>query len=459
MVPPLPARTAGVELFVDRALAANRRFPVAVANLALAAVICERLDGMPLSIELAAARARSLALPEIADRLGRRFSLLTDRRSHRDTRHSSLQATLDWRFGLLTPRLQALFTRLSVFAGSFDLTAAHAVCADSVDDPEAGDDVHTLDELQWLVDKSLVRSEDHRGATRFGLLETMRQYSAERIDPARRDALRDRHAEHYAAVAERTWEAGRGREELEWCFRIAADKDNLRLAFETAVERQDAGLALRIAAPLYPYTRVRLDSEMWEWTETALAMPGALDHPLAVRALVHASIAGNMLSDPGRAEERARQAAEVEARLGLEPDPAVPAALSYAAGFAGKGALSEEAARRALALAEARGAAYRYEQAEALYMLGFYRRTQGQPADDQLIRRCLELSREVGSARCIANAYWTEGVTYADVDAQRAVSALEAGPRSPGPPTPGSWSGCCPATWRWSGPTSTRWRG
>jgi hypothetical protein len=80
-----------------------------------------------------------------------------------------------------------------------------------------------------------------------------------------------------------------------------------------------------------------------------------------------------------------------------------------------------------LALAVARGAAYRYEQAEALYMLGFYRRTQGQPADDQLIRRCLELSREVGSARCIANAYWTEGVTYADIDAQRAVSALEAG--------------------------------
>src|SRR5688572_30547442 len=197
LVPPL-ACTEAVQLFVDRAQSTLPSFARTDGNAASLSEICRRLDGIPLAIELAAARVRVLSPEQIARRLDDAFRLLTGGSRTAMPRHRTLRATMEWSFGLLVEREQMLLRRLAAFAGSFTLDAAETVCAGG---PLEADDI--LDGVAALVDKSLVVMEAGDGVARYRLLETVRQYGLERLTEAgERDALERRHAEHFLRIVE-----------------------------------------------------------------------------------------------------------------------------------------------------------------------------------------------------------------------------------------------------------------
>ena len=198
---------------------------------------------MPLAIELAAARTRSLSPADLAQRLDDRFRLLRGSGRGGVERHQTLRATIDWSYRLLDDSEQLLFDRLSVFAGSFDLAAVEAVCGDGEDlDP-----LDVLDGLSALVDKSLVVTDHQARPARYRLLETLRQYGAERLDErGETDLLRGRHLAHYVDVAEAARAAFQGDDPHGGVARFDANWDNLRAALGWAVATDDASAAEKL---------------------------------------------------------------------------------------------------------------------------------------------------------------------------------------------------------------------
>ncbi|MCJ7672422.1 MAG: adenylate/guanylate cyclase domain-containing protein, partial [Acidimicrobiia bacterium] len=259
-----------VQLFVERARAAQADFSVAASDLAAVAEICRRLDGMPLAIELAAARAVAMSPSEIASLLDERFRLLTGGRRSAVERHQTLRATVDWSYGLLEERQRLVFDRLGVFAGTFDGAAATAVVG--VEGIERFD---VLDALTDLVAKSMVvaeRTDD--GTTRYHLLETLRQYAREQLDETgAADDWRRRHAEHYAAFAADSGTALLGPDEIAWRHRLIEDADNLRAAVTWALDRDDepdVRIGFRIVAALHIEAAMRRASGVSAWAARAL---------------------------------------------------------------------------------------------------------------------------------------------------------------------------------------------
>jgi len=217
-------RCEAVQLFVDRAGAARPGFTLTSANAQTITDICRTLEGLPLAIELAAARVKALAAHQIRDRLSDRFRLLIGGRG----RHQTLRSTIDWSYDLLSEKERALFRRLCVFAGGFDLPAVQAIWPDG--DP--------LDPIEQLVDKSLVTVEQLTDEKlRYRLLETLRQYGAERLAEAgEEDDARERHFAHYADVAERAY-AQRIEHEAEMLASLEADHDDFRAALKWSCSR------------------------------------------------------------------------------------------------------------------------------------------------------------------------------------------------------------------------------
>jgi predicted ATPase/class 3 adenylate cyclase len=235
-------RSEAVRLFVERAGAAKRDFVLSDANRDAVAHICRRLDGVPLAIELAAARTSSLTPEEIMQRLADRFRLLTGGSRTAMARQQTLEAAVDWSHDLLTPAEQVLFRRLSVFSGGFDISAAESVGAG-----EQVDKADILDLLARLVDRSLVVADDSReGGTRFRLLETLRQYGRKKLlDSGEAELFQRRHFEHYLEFAETALRERRHDQNL-WLDRLEVELNNFRVALEWAV-RSDGDLELRLA--------------------------------------------------------------------------------------------------------------------------------------------------------------------------------------------------------------------
>jgi predicted ATPase/tetratricopeptide (TPR) repeat protein len=246
-VPPLPVPPAGaasdpeelrryasVSLFTERAHAADPGFELTAGNAAAVAEICRRLDGLPLAIELAAARVRLLPPQALASRLGQRFSLLTGGARDLPERQRTLRNTLAWSFGLLPVAEQALFARLGVFAGSFSLPAAEAIGADAPGPDRPGS---VMDTLGALVDSSLVRAQTGGGEPRFSLLETIREYALDRL---REDGdwvpAHDRHAAYYVTLAEPATADLAGPGQLAWLDRLETEHDNLWAAVSWLVD-------------------------------------------------------------------------------------------------------------------------------------------------------------------------------------------------------------------------------
>src|ERR1700750_3000807 len=236
-VPPLPVPPAGaardpadlqryasVSLFVERAHAVAPGFELTDANAGAVAEICRRLDGLPLAIELAAARIRLLPPQALALRLDRRFSLLTGGARDLPERQRTLRNTLDWSYGLLSAGEQALFTRLGVVAGPFSLPAAEAVC--SPGESQGGGPGQVMEMLGSLVESSLVGAETRADEPRFSLLETIRDYALERLAGGGRGAAHDRHAAYFGALAEPSGAELAGPEQLTWLARPETAHDN-----------------------------------------------------------------------------------------------------------------------------------------------------------------------------------------------------------------------------------------
>ena len=247
-VPSLPIADEAVELFTDRARRARPEFVVAEDNRALVEDICERLDGMPLAIELAAARVRALSLRQIADSLHDRFRLLTGGARTAVRRQQTLRASVDWSHALLTEPEQVLFRRLAVFAGGFDLDGAQAVGADS-----EAQLYQLLDQLSLLVDKSLVVADDTADGMRYRLLETVRQYAQEKLgESGEADQVRTRHRDYYTTNA--TELDAQGQAGIEPLLRWAGvEIDNLRAAFNWSRETSDPETALRLVSALQQF--------------------------------------------------------------------------------------------------------------------------------------------------------------------------------------------------------------
>jgi non-specific serine/threonine protein kinase len=249
------------------------------------AQICRRLDGIPLAIELAAARIKILSVDEIAVRLDDRFSLLTAGSRTAVPRHQTLRATIDWSYDLLTEPERILLRRLSVFAGGFALEAAEEVCSRGMKRSDI------LDLLGRLVDKSLVIVEANVeiSETRYRLLETIRQYALEKlIELGEAPAIRDQHLGYYLTLAEKSEPNMFGGESEIWFRRLDKELDNIRAATEWSTNTGKAHMALRIAGALdYFWFSHGLSASEWhEWVQQALARPEGKERTLArARAL------------------------------------------------------------------------------------------------------------------------------------------------------------------------------
>ncbi len=275
---PIPALTqyAAVHLFVDRALAANPDFRVTPANSPSVASICHRLDGIPLAIELAAARLRSMTAQEVDRGLDRRFQLLTGGARTALPRQQTLRSLVDWSYELLDDAERALFVRLSVFAGGWTMDAAEGVCAGDGIEVES-----VLGLVAALIDKSLVLADEHDGATRYRMLETLRQYAEDRLrarpDEAR---ARDRHLAHYLRVAEAAEPHLSDPDQRTWFDRLEIEHDNLRTALAWATGEGAATAShdadergLRLAGALFRYWIVRrYPREGLGWLSSLLAV-------------------------------------------------------------------------------------------------------------------------------------------------------------------------------------------
>lgn len=277
--------SAAVQLFVARSQAVAQDFELTRANAAIVAQICSRLDGIPLALELAAARVRVLGVEQIRTRLDDSFQLLTGGSRIAPTRHQTLRAALAWSDELLSDAEKAVFLRLAVFVGEFQLPAAEALCDDL-----AGEGGEILDIVTGLVDKSLVVVKRTDGAAWYRLLEPVRQYAYELLEAAGEvRATRERHAAFYLELAEAAEYDLYGPDEVYWLNQIEREHNNFRAALEWARQDPDPRIELRLAAALEPFWNVRGHIvEGLRNLNHALARDGAGDDPFVyARALVH----------------------------------------------------------------------------------------------------------------------------------------------------------------------------
>lgn len=408
LAPGLDAKAAlavpAVALFAERAAAVRPGFGVTEENVRAVAEICVRLDGLPLAIELAAARVKLFAPEAMLARLEQRLELLTGGPRDKPRRHQTLRAAIAWSYELLSADERAFFRRSAVFVGGFGLSAAERVCyaADALA-------LSPLDGVSALVDKSLLRAVPERA--RFAMLEMIRDYGLERLRQAGEEALsRHAHAEHYLALAREAETELTGPEQARWLERLEAEHDNFRAALDWAEREGEPSLGLELAAALWRFWVVRGHMrEGRERLERLLALQRGEARSRA-RAL---SGFGTLLHELGEAVA-ARERLEASLRLWREAGDERGVAtvlndLSWVAtqlgDFGAARALAEEALALHRALGEQRGAAL------ALNNLGWTAIYQGNfPEARTLHRESLVLRRAAGdrrgSAYALTNLAW-----------------------------------------------------
>lgn len=321
------AASDSVQLFAERARAHEPRFVLDDAAAPLVATICRRLDGIPLALELAAARLSSMSLLHLSERLDQRFRLLTGGSRNALPRQQTLQATVDWSFDLLSSAEREAMRRLSIFAGGFELEAAEAICA--ADEIDA---VDVMDLIGSLVDKSLVlaergseaRAADGRPAepggqtVRYRLLETVRQYAAQELFKSAGEtdltAIRDRHAAFYLRVAQEAGPALTGRRQGYWLRRLDADWDNLRAVFGYLAAQGRTGEVMQLGVALRRFAVSRAQPEVLSYLRAAV---DETDPPVSVLGASALLATCELLGILLQADPSARAAARGYAERGL----------------------------------------------------------------------------------------------------------------------------------------------
>jgi predicted ATPase/DNA-binding SARP family transcriptional activator len=306
------AAAEAVRLFLARARLRQPSLALTAENAGSVAAICRQLDGLPLALELAAARVGVLSLDGIATRLGDSLRLLTGGPRSAPNRQRTLRATLDWSHDLLSEQERQLLRRLAVFVGGFTLEAAQAVCGAGRPDPYS-----VLDDLEELARKSLLSVEDLGPIKRYRLLETVRQYAQERLSAAGEDAAaRTRHAQWYCALVEEAAQGMRGPEQAQRLDQIERDYDNVRAALTWALEH-DPPRAATLALACNPFWRIRgYISEGRRRFEAVLACNGAISDDARAAVLDRACNLTHLQGDHGQALALAEEALALRRRLG-----------------------------------------------------------------------------------------------------------------------------------------------
>ena len=360
---PLPAGLFEFEasrLFVERGMAVAPAFAISSDNAAAVAEICYRLDGIPLAIELAAARLNMLSPDQINERLNDRFRLLTGGSRTALARQRTLEATVDWSYEILSKPERRLLCRLSVFAGGWTLEAAENVCSGDGIKKEA-----MLDLLSHLVDKSLVNAEeDATGNRRYRFLETIRQYGRERLlRSGQVQRLRDRHFAFFFELAQRAEPKLHGPDQVHWLKQLELEHDNLRVALEWCLTT--AGkieTSLRLVCALWPFWNRRNHfGEGRQWVERALSASPDAPPSLRARAFIAAADLSYFQGDHAAVEAFAEQVMALDER-GLNDERWTVAFAFFALGIAAvdKRKFEEGAilAEKSLAVALETGAAW-----------------------------------------------------------------------------------------------------
>jgi len=302
---------AAMTLFTDRARAADARYALADENARFVSDICRRLDGLPLAIELAAARVKVLSPQQLAQRLDERFRVLTGGDRSALPRQQTLRATIDWSFDLLDERERALFRRLSHFAGGWTLQAAAAICSDDGD----ADDLDMLDSLSALVDKSLVATEEFGDDRRYRMLFSIREYALERLrEESEAQTIAEKHARFYGGFVRELQPLVDALEDAEWRRLLGSEIDNLRAAIDwTIFQGIDRATGLSLLADIEWPELITNAQEALRWYEHAAklvdAMPNSFVHS---RILRHYAVLEYQAGRPVATSERtALRAVEV----------------------------------------------------------------------------------------------------------------------------------------------------
>jgi predicted ATPase/DNA-binding CsgD family transcriptional regulator len=391
-----------VALFVERAGAARPSFALTEENAAAVAEICARLDGLPLAIELAAARVRLLAPGAILERLDQRLDLLGEGPRDWPARHRTARALVDWSYDLLSEEQRVLLRRLSVFAGGWTVEAAEAVCGFGVLDSTA-----VMDLLARLVDQSLVLAEEQGGAGRFRLLETIREFGLEQLEVHGGGApTRRRHAQHYLAFVEEADLRLRGPEGQTWLDRLEAEHDNLRAALAWCkTDPSSVENGVRLAGALWRFWYVSgYAKEGLGLLEGALSASGAVPTSVRAQGLTAAGMLMWSQSDYARAGLLLEEALTLSRELGDRFTVALAlSGLGYVARSQGDCARAGVLQEEALALSRELGD--RPGIARALFSLGYVALFQGDYARAAALQEeALALCREIGDRWGIARA-------------------------------------------------------
>lgn len=423
------AESESARLFVERAGVVTPGFQVTEDNAAAIAEICRRLDGIPLAIELAAARTPVLSPQEIARRLDDRFRLLTSGRRTALPRQQTLGALIAWSYDLLGSEERLLFRRLAVFAGGFTLEASEAVCAA---DPRAGrlEAPDILNSLAGLVAKSLVIAEEG-ATTRYRLLETIRAYGRQHLaDSGEEVALRDRHLAWCLELCRRAEPELIGAHQREWFNRLSAEHDNVRAALAWGLEHAPREM-LEMAKSLYWFWQARGHAtEGRAWLDTGLARPEASEaDALRQGGLLGAGSLAWLLGDHAAARRQLAESAEIAARIGDRRGRAIALtilghSMVFAEDFVGARAVLEES------VAIAREVGDPFVLARSLGTLADAARHEGN--DDEAVRvagEAISMFERAGMDEGIAfNLYYqSEGLRRRDPARARAqlVRAIE----------------------------------
>ena len=410
---PLTAPTAGgsddltalsenpaAALFVERAAAADPSFTLSQGNASAVAGICDALEGLPLAIELAARRVKLLSPPAILERLQDRLSLLSGGARDAPDRQHSLRATLDWSYELLADEQErVVFARLSTFAGGWDAAAAAHVC--QVSEPVV------LDRVATLLDKSMVRRlPDGADTARFGMLETIRAYAAERLELGDQVRLADLHSAHYLLVAQEARVRLAGSEQAGWLARMGAEQDNLRAALRHSLETGDAETAVRLAAALERYwARTGQYAEGWRWLSAAVDQADAASPRARLAVLLAAAEMAQRRSDLASAHELFGRALQLGDDIG-DADATLAALTGQGTVALWSGEMAAAAAALEPALEATRQACDSYQLTLVLNMLAAARAGNGDYAGSRaLLDESLIVSQAEGDEDGVAIAY------------------------------------------------------
>ena len=416
--PVMAMESPAVRLFVARATSAHPGFRLEEATVSSVVAICRRLDGLPLALELAAARVRSMTLPDLAAELSSDFTILAT--SAGDPRHHTLEATVAWSYQLLGVAEQALFDRLSVFAGSFTVDDIEGVCADAA---VSGAGVRGL--LAALVDKSMVVADISRSPTRYSLLETLRQFGGTRLRQAgRAETLRERHARWTIDVVEQAEVGLGGPDEPVWVSRLEDTFADLRIAHRWMLSEGDADGALRLVVGAREFAFRRMRYELFSWAESTLELRAAEDHPLLPLALATAAYGRFVRGDLDAAVALAERSLEDELRLGLPSCGLHARTLGNVFYYRGQTFEAAESCERMVGAARTSGDDARL--AHALYMASVGLASDARTEASRLLAdEVVSLAQRTGNPTSLASALYARALVVEAIDPDRAVSMLE----------------------------------